>query len=108
MLRMTILGLLAAIFLFTVHYFNAHFRPDKFPMDTVMITGAVPLEEFIHEHRKEYERLKETGELEKYLVKPPSAGAAKRARLITGILIVIGLALVTMVLTGYVDMLRNH
>ncbi len=101
-------AILAAIFLFTVHYFNAHFRPDKFPMDTVMITGAVPLEEFMHEHRKEYERLKETGELEKYLVKAPSAGAAKRARIITGILIVIGLSLVAMVLTGYVDMLRNH
>ena len=41
---------LAAVFLFTVHFFNNHFRPDKFPLDTVMFTGAVPLEEFRHEH----------------------------------------------------------
>ena len=101
-------AILAAIFLFTVHYFNAHFRPDKFPMDTVMITGAVPLEEFMHEHRKEYDRLKESGELEKYLVKAPSPQAATRAKIITGGLILIGIGLVAMVLTGYTDMLLNH
>ena len=27
-------ALLAALFLFTVHFFNNHFRPDKFPLDT--------------------------------------------------------------------------
>ena len=39
-------ALLAALFLFTVHFFNNHFRPDKFPLDIVMFTGAVSLEEF--------------------------------------------------------------
>ena len=33
---------LAAVFLFTVHFFNNHFRPDKFPQDITMFTGAVP------------------------------------------------------------------
>ena len=34
-------AILAAVFLFTVHFFNNHFRPDKFPLDIVMFTGAV-------------------------------------------------------------------
>ena len=59
---------LAVVFLFTVHFFNNHFRPDKFPLDVVMFTGTLPLEEFKHEHTVEYKRLVDSGELEKYLV----------------------------------------
>ena len=35
-------ALLAVGFIFTIHFFNGHFRPDKFPIDTVIFTGAVP------------------------------------------------------------------
>ena len=65
-------AILAAVFLFTVHFFNNHFRPDKFPLDTVMFTGAVPLEEFRREHALEYKRLVRSGELSKHLVDVPS------------------------------------
>jgi hypothetical protein len=42
---------LAAVFLFTVHFFNNHFRPDKLPPpDVVMFTGTQSLDEFRHEH----------------------------------------------------------
>ncbi len=34
-------ALLAMVFIFTVHFFNGHLRPDKFPMDTVIFTGRV-------------------------------------------------------------------
>src|SRR3970282_2070807 len=59
-------AVLAAVFLFTVHFFNNHFRPDKFPLDTVMFTGAVPLEEFKREHALEYRRLVATGQLARH------------------------------------------
>lgn len=101
-------AILAAVFLFTVHYFNVHFRPDKFPMDIVMATGAVPLEEFKHEHRLEYERLEASGELSRYLVKPPSERATRAGRKITGWLIVIGLIIAALVMNGYVEQLANH
>jgi cytochrome b subunit of formate dehydrogenase len=101
-------AILAAVFLFTVHYFNVHFRPDKFPMDIVMATGAVPLSEFKHEHRLEYERLKASGELERYLVKPPSERAKRVGRKVTGWLIVIGLILAALVLNGYIEQLAAH
>ena len=88
------------MFIFTVHFFNSHFRPDRFPMSTIMFTGAVPLEEFKFEHRKEYERLKASGELERYLVKPPSERFEKGSRVLAATLILAGLGLLTLVLIG--------
>ncbi len=97
-------ALLATIFLFTVHFFNAHFRPDKFPMSTSIFTGAVPLDEFKHEHKLEYERLKESGELKKYLVKKPSRAMATGSSLLGAILIFFGLGLLTLVTIGFLSM----
>ena len=54
-------ALLAVGFIFTVHFFNTHFRPDKFPMDTVIFTGRVPLEEFKRDRPREYEEMVRTG-----------------------------------------------
>ncbi len=97
-------ALLATMFLFTVHFFNSHFRPDRFPMSTIMFTGAVPLEEFKFEHRREYERLEASGELDKYLVKPPSEGFETGSKALAAVLILAGLGLLTLVLIGYVTM----
>jgi cytochrome b subunit of formate dehydrogenase len=93
-------ALLAIIFLFTVHFFNNHFRPDKFPLDIVMFTGAVPLEEFKREHTLEYDRLVETGQLSKYLVDAPSPSLTRASRILGFTLIAIGLLLLTLVLIG--------
>jgi hypothetical protein len=61
------------VFLFTVHFFNNHFRPDKLPPpDVVMFTGKQSLEEFCHDHPAQYQRMIDSGELEKYLVDAPS------------------------------------
>ena len=38
-------ALLATGFIFTVHFFNTHLRPEKFPMDTTIFTGRMPLAE---------------------------------------------------------------
>jgi cytochrome b subunit of formate dehydrogenase len=63
-------ALLAVAFIFTIHFFNTHFRPDKFPMDPVIFTGRVPVEELKHDKPREYEKLVEAGKLEEYLVHP--------------------------------------
>jgi cytochrome c551/c552/cytochrome b subunit of formate dehydrogenase len=94
-------AVLAAVFLFTVHFFNNHFRPDKFPLDTVMFTGAVPLQEFRHEHALEYQRLLETGQLAKYLVDAPSRPMTLGSKVLGFSLIAIGLTLLVLVLTGF-------
>ena len=94
-------ALLAALFLFTVHFFNNHFRPDKFPLDVVMFTGAVPLEEFAREHTVQYKRLLESGELDKHLVDAPSAPMTRGSRILGFTLIAFGLILLAMVVTGF-------
>jgi cytochrome c551/c552/cytochrome b subunit of formate dehydrogenase len=95
-------AVLAAVFLFTVHFFNNHFRPDKFPLDTVMFTGAVPLEEFRREHALEYQRLVQTGQLAKYLVDAPSRPMTLGSKVLGFTLIAIGLTLLVLVLAGFV------
>ncbi len=58
-------ALLAVGFIFTIHFFNTHLRPEAFPMDKVIFTGVVPLEEYKLDRPREYEKLKESGELRK-------------------------------------------
>ena len=98
---------LAAVFLFTVHFFNNHFRPDKLPPpDIVMFTGSVPIEEFKREHALEYQRLVENGQLEKYLVDAPSPPMRIGSRILGLVLISIGLALLALVVVGFAGSLR--
>ena len=93
---------LAAVFLFTVHFFNNHFRPDKLPPpDIVMFTGTQSLREFRHDHPAQYQRLVDSGELEKRLVSAPSP-AMKTASVVLGLtLITVGLVLLVLVSTGF-------
>ena len=63
-------ALLATGFIFTIHFFNTHLRPEKFPMDIVIFTGRIPLEEFKLDRPTEYKELVESGQLEKYLAEP--------------------------------------
>lgn len=63
-------ALLATGFIFTIHFFNTHLRPEKFPMDIVIFSGRVSVEEFKDDRPDEYNELVEKGELEKYLVEP--------------------------------------
>jgi cytochrome b subunit of formate dehydrogenase len=92
---------LAVVFLFTVHFFNNHFRPDKFPVDVIMFTGSLSLDEFKKEHPLEYERMVQTGELGKYLVEPPSKLKMKLSRLLGFTLILAGLTILTLVAIGF-------
>ncbi len=63
-------ALLAVGFIFTVHFFNTHLRPEKFPMDIVVFTGRMSVEEWKRDKPEEYEKMAASGELEKYLVEP--------------------------------------
>ncbi|MFZ4412071.1 MAG: cytochrome b/b6 domain-containing protein [Bacteroidales bacterium] len=62
-------ALLAVVFIFTIHFFNTHLRPEAFPMDTVIFTGHVELEEYKVDRPKEYEEMEKTGKLDSYVVK---------------------------------------
>ena len=99
-------AILAAVFLFTVHFFNNHFRPDKMPPpDIVMFTGTVPLEHYRQEHALEYQHLVESGELAKHLVDVPSSAMTLGSRILGIVLLVFGLVLLALVLIGFVGQL---
>jgi cytochrome b subunit of formate dehydrogenase len=63
-------ALLAAGFIFIVHWYNTHWRPERFPLDPVIFTGRISKEELMHERPAEWKRLVENPELmEKMKVK---------------------------------------
>ena len=57
-------ALLAAGFIFTFHFFNVHFRPEKIPMDPVIFSGRISKTDLVHEHKRYYDRLESEGRLE--------------------------------------------
>jgi cytochrome b subunit of formate dehydrogenase len=69
-------ALLATAFIFTIHFFNVHLRPEKFPIDTVIFTGRATTEYMEEEHPLEMERARREGTLESR-VAPPASRAAQ-------------------------------
>jgi hypothetical protein len=59
-------ALLATGFIFTVHFFNTHFRPEKFPIDFVIFNGQLSKHEFLEERRDQWARYEEEGITEKF------------------------------------------
>lgn len=65
-------ALLASLFIFTVHFFNAHFIPTRFPMDPIIFTGHYRLEEMREQKPLQYERFVAEGKLDALKSKHPS------------------------------------
>lgn len=65
-------ALLATGFIFTVHFFNTHARPEKFPMDFVIFNGQMARHEFIEERGAQWRRYEEMQTTEDYAVKKTS------------------------------------
>lgn len=57
-------ALLAAGFIFAFHFFNVHFRPEKFPIDSVIFSGRISKTEMLHERKRWYDRMAATGKLD--------------------------------------------
>ncbi|AMV70823.1 cytochrome c3 family protein [Desulfuromonas carbonis] len=66
-------ALLATGFIFTVHFFNTHGRPEKFPMDFVIFNGQISKEEFIEERGAQWQRYQDEGVIENH-VAPKTSG----------------------------------
>jgi hypothetical protein len=52
-----------------VHFFNTHFRLEKFPMDTVIFSGRVSKSELLHERKRWYDRLVSSGRLDEFRIR---------------------------------------
>jgi len=84
-------ALLASGFIFTVHFFNTHFRPSKFPIDTVIFTGKIPKYELVEERLVQYKRMLAEKSIETYRSKYPSVWADLFSNIIGFALLGIGL-----------------
>jgi cytochrome b subunit of formate dehydrogenase len=95
-------ALLATGFIFTVHFFNTHFRPEKFPMDIVVFTGRMTLEEFKEDKPLEYEALVKSGELEKHLVEPYPEIVVRVIRIFGWTALSIGVSMIVLIIYAMV------
>jgi len=87
-------ALLATGFIFTIHFFNTHLRPEKFPMDVSIFTGRVPLEEFKLDRPKEYEEIMSKGALNKYLIEAYPPIVLKVIKLFGWTVLIIGFSMI--------------
>ncbi len=93
-------ALLAVGFIFTIHFFNTHLRPEKFPIDRVIFTGRVTEEELQDERPDEFARLQRDGGLRPLVVDAPPAWLIRLSSVIAAIAVPIGLILVGFILYG--------
>ena len=94
-------GLLAILFIFSIHFVNTHLRPDSFPMDMVIFTGVESEEEFKAKRPMEYERLVREGKLEQRLAEAPGTWQVNFSRVVGYTAIAIGLTLLVLTLSAY-------
>jgi cytochrome b subunit of formate dehydrogenase len=87
-------ALLATGFIFTVHFFNTHLRPEKFPMDVVVFTGQMPLAELKRDKPMEYEELKSKGELHLHMAEPHPEVVVKMIRAFAWVALSLGFSIV--------------
>lgn len=90
-------ALLAAGFIFTIHYFNTHLRPEKFPMDLVIFTGRISETE-LREERPEEHRLMKEGKLGLPMANPPPVWLRNFGWIVGATAVVIGLSLLILIL----------
>jgi cytochrome b subunit of formate dehydrogenase len=91
-------GLLAVGFIFTIHFFNSHLRPDKFPMDPVIFTGHVSHHELSEERPAEFERLRAERRLGDLEVPPAPGWVHRLGTIVAVIAVTLGLAMVGLIL----------
>ncbi len=91
-------ALLATGFIFTVHFFNTHLRPEKFPMDTTVFTGHMPLAELKRDKPLEYQALVESGQLESYMEEPQPEIVVRTIRAFAWIALSIGFSVVVWII----------
>ena len=95
-------GLLAILFIFSIHFVNTHLRPDSFPMDMVIFTGVESEEEFKAKRPLEYQRAIQEGKLEKRLVaEAPGIWQINFSKVVGYTAIAIGITLLVLTLTAY-------
>jgi len=100
-------ALLAAGFIFSIHFLHTHMLPENIPTDEAMFTGKIDEAHVKHERGAFYERMKEEGKLEGLRV-PPSSSVAKFISRMMGVpLLTVGLLMVGFMLSSVICSLAS-
>jgi cytochrome b subunit of formate dehydrogenase len=94
-------ALLAVGFIFTIHFFNGHIRPEKFPMDTVIFTGRISEHEMKEERAEEYERLMRDGRLKAMEGSAPAPRALAFGYVVGGTAVILGILTVILIVYSF-------
>ena len=86
-------ALLATGFVFAIHFFNTHLRPDRFPADMSVLTGLVSEEEFKEDRPEYFDRLEREGKLDAMRTTSPGLAVLWCIRTFGFLALAVGLAL---------------
>ncbi len=95
-------ALLAVGFIFTIHFYNGHLRPEKFPMDTVIFTGRISEHELKHERAVEYEHMRREGRLAAYEAPPPTLESQVWGWFVGGAALLLGIVAIVLIVYSFV------
>ena len=90
-------ALLAVGFIFTIHFFNSHLRPEKFPMDTVIFTGRISEHELKEERAVEYARLLREERLQAKEAPPPTLESRAFGWFVGGAALLLGIVAIVLI-----------
>ena len=88
---------LAAVFIFTIHFFNNHLVPDKFPLERNIFTGSYTVEALRKERPLEYERILKENRLEEIKCTGPGTGIQLFAGIFGIASVLLGIALTVLI-----------
>jgi len=94
-------ALLATGWIFTIHFFNTHLRPENFPMDLTIFTGRLSEEELKRMHPEEYRRLAASGGLNTVAADAPPRWLNNFGRLIGTAAIIAGVIMLIMMTMAF-------
>ncbi len=94
-------AILAAAFVFTIHFIHTHLLPDRVPVDEAMFTGRVSEHELQHERPVQYKRLLDAGILEAHRV-PPNPALSLVSKVIAVPLLLAGLFLTSLMVSSLI------
>jgi cytochrome b subunit of formate dehydrogenase len=91
-------ALLAAVFIFTVHFFNNHLVPNKFPLEDNIFTGRYTVEALKEERPLEYERIMAEDRIETIKAKEPGVLTRLFSSVFGIACVLLGLLLTTLIM----------
>lgn len=95
-------ALLATGYIFVVHFFNEHLRPENFPMDVTVFLGSQSEEDFKEHHPLEYERMVKSGQLERLRTYAPTPTSSIAVRLFGGVAVGVGIVLIVLTAHAFI------